>query len=130
MIKESILNAIISNTVSMEIESCGLLIGVFRDTYAEVLDHRVATNILRSRYEFEIDPRELIETYTEAKEKGMEIVGIYHTHISYPPTPSKKDVEGMKLWPIPWLIISIPSREYAAWMLCEERIVRLRIALS
>jgi proteasome lid subunit RPN8/RPN11 len=92
----------IFDTITSEIESCGLLIGVFRDKYVEV-GSRDATNILRSRYEFEIDPKDLIKTYAEAKEKGLEIIGIYHTHINHPPIPSKKDIEGMKLWPVRWL---------------------------
>jgi proteasome lid subunit RPN8/RPN11 len=119
----------IFDTISSEIESCGLLIGVFRDAYVEVIGYRDATNILRSRYEFEIDPKDLIKTYAEAKEKGLEIIGIYHTHINHPPIPSKKDIEGMELWPVPWLIIRIPTREYTAWMLCGEKVIEMRIKL-
>ncbi len=123
------MDSIFDTISSTEIESCGLLVGVFRDTYVEAIDYRDATNILASRYEFEIDPKDLVKTYVEAKERRLEIIGIYHTHINHPPIPSKKDIEGMKLWPVPWLIISIPTREYAAWMLCGERVIGMKIKL-
>jgi proteasome lid subunit RPN8/RPN11 len=129
VIREDVLRSIVDNAL-MEMESCGLLIGVFRELYVEVLEHRSAGNILGSRYEFEIDPRDVIEAYNNARSRGLEIVGIYHTHIGYPPIPSTKDIEGMRLWPIPWLIISLPEREKTAWMLCNERLVGLEIILD
>jgi len=105
------------------------LIGYFRGGRVEVLAHREVRNILGSPYEFEADPAEVVRVYNEVGVKGLEVVGIYHTHINHPPIPSAKDVKGMELWPIPWLIVSIPSGDYSLWTLCRGKLVPLKTSL-
>ncbi len=106
---------------------CGLLIGFFRDGLVEVLDYREVRNLSNNQHEFFMDPRGVLEVYDEARSRGMDLVGIYHTHPGFPGTPSARDLEGMELWPVPWLIIGLPSGDTRAWILCGGELKRLRI---
>jgi proteasome lid subunit RPN8/RPN11 len=93
----------------------------------EAIDIIPARNILGSKHEFLMDPRDVIMAYNRARSAGLDLVGIYHTHIEHPSTPSQRDADGMRLWPIPWLIMSIPSREIRAWSLCGEHIENMEL---
>lgn len=45
----------------------------------------------RLRDRFELDPRSYIEADSWARENGLEILGIYHSHPDHPSTPSETD---------------------------------------
>jgi len=76
-------------------ECCGILIGVFGG------DRRIVQSVARccnaapdsrcTRYA--IDPRELIPVQREARHRGLEIVGFYHSHPDHPPRWSPADLE-------------------------------------
>jgi proteasome lid subunit RPN8/RPN11 len=86
-------------------EVCGVMIGQkdtvthFRKCANLVADESVETafketgNIdskrLKDRYE--LDPRSYIEADSWARENGLEILGIYHSHPDHPSVPSETD---------------------------------------
>lgn len=86
-------------------EICGVMIGRkdtvthFRKCANLVADESVETafketgNIdskrLKDRYE--LDPRSYIEADSWARENGLEILGIYHSHPDHPSVPSETD---------------------------------------
>ena len=86
-------------------EVCGVMIGQkdtvthFRKCANLVADESVETafketgNIdskrLKDRYE--LDPRSYIEADSWARENGLEILGIYHSHPDHPSIPSETD---------------------------------------
>lgn len=45
----------------------------------------------RLRDRFELDPRSYIEADSWARENGLEILGIYHSHPDHPSVPSETD---------------------------------------
>lgn len=93
----------------------------------EVLGYREVRNVSRDPYEFLMDPRGVLEAYEEARSRGLDLVGIYHTHPGLPGIPSAKDLEGMGLWPIPWLILGVGG-DVRAWILCGSlREVRVSV---
>jgi len=59
--------------------------------------------------EFYMDPYGILGAHKLAENLGLNVMGIYHTHIYGSPEPSSKDLNGMKLWPLPWLIVSKKS---------------------
>ena len=51
------------------------------------------------------------EEYLKAEQLG-EIVGICHTHVNYSPQPSTADLAACENTGIPWIIVSLPSKDY------------------
>ncbi len=69
-------------------ESCGLLAGK---------DGRVAAvlpipNALHSPVRFEMEPSEQVRAMLWIEEQGLELAGIYHSHLHGPSHPSQTDV--------------------------------------
>jgi proteasome lid subunit RPN8/RPN11 len=127
-------------------ESCGLLLGRGavdllragrRETDAAPREARVeqvtlAQNLSRSRDRFELDPGDLVAADEGARARGLEIVGVWHSHPGRPPVPSAADREhAWSAWS--YLIVGV-SREGAcrlrSWRLGERapREEALRIA--
>ncbi len=71
---------------------------------------RVADNINDSSTSFALDPSFVYQVLVEGEREGLEIVGIFHAHPA-PPYPSSSDREGMKLWPVIWLIAENKPKE-------------------
>ena len=86
-------------------EVCGVMIG----NENEVLHYRECRNLIaednvetefknsnsldkeRLRDRFELDPKSYMEADEWARTKGLEIVGIYHSHPDHPSKPSETD---------------------------------------
>jgi len=104
-------------------ECCGLLIG--KKILDEVIIERV--KITKNIYPYDkrvgyvVDPLEHLEAEKEAEKEGMEVVGVYHSHIGLQPSPSMRDLEQA----IPGYIYLIISISYTptlrAWILDEEK---------
>jgi [CysO sulfur-carrier protein]-S-L-cysteine hydrolase len=79
-------------------ECCGLLAGR-RPSLAVgsaeiVVEHRYELiNKLKSATEYESEDASMIAAAKDMRLRGLEIVGIYHSHPSSAPVPSKKDLE-------------------------------------
>ncbi len=84
-------------------EACALLMGVYRGEKVVVKEVRIAKNVNNSSTSFALDPSFVYQILLQGERKGLEIVGIFHAHPA-PPYPSSSDREGMKLWPVIWLI--------------------------
>lgn len=80
-------------------------------------------NTSSSPYEFTADPLDVISAHNLAEALGLQVLALYHTHPFGGATPSQKDVQGMGLWPIPWLIVS-PSGA-RAWALVNGELVEV-----
>ena len=46
-----------------------------------------------------------------------------------PPVPSERDLEGMKNWRVPWLIIT-PEGEIKVWVLREKGVEELNVEVT
>ncbi len=77
------------------LECCGILIGNFDADGRTVRSVACCTNAAPGSQQttYDIDPRELIRAQRNARERGMEIVGFYHSHPDHPPSPSPTDLE-------------------------------------
>ncbi|MGC9134861.1 Mov34/MPN/PAD-1 family protein [Caldisphaera sp.] len=89
-----------------EEEKTGVLIGQRKDDVIYTKIAMPVENILKSKVEFLANPYDMIVAHLLAENYGLNVVSLYHTHPYGSPIPSLKDIEGMKLWPIPWIIIS------------------------
>lgn len=86
-------------------EAVAILLGIRRNGEFLVKVLRPVKNVLRSTIEFQVDPIELYSAYLEAEKRGLEVIGIFHSHPA-PPHPSPLDVKYMRLNPVVWLIAS------------------------
>lgn len=74
-------------------ECCGVLLGRMNDdtrtVMAVVRAGNTRVDALHNRYN--IDPKELVRIMREAREKGLDIVGFYHSHPDHPARWSPTD---------------------------------------
>jgi [CysO sulfur-carrier protein]-S-L-cysteine hydrolase len=110
-------------TSSLPNESCALLAGEVKDMKIwkdiRIVEIIAARNADQSIVSFSVDEMELIELYERAEARGLQIVGIFHSHPSKP-APSSTDVEFMRINPIVWLIYSSVTHEFRAYILENE----------
>lgn len=106
-------------------ESCGVLIGqrAAERTAVTELTHARNRNSERAADRFDLDPEDLMRADRRAREAGLEIVGIWHTHPDHPACPSETDRQNA--WPDwSYLIVSVNdgvAGEVRSWRLnCEH----------
>mgnify|MGYP003879896237 CR=1 FL=1 len=114
-IKKDTLNDLRKRALSSDIEVCAVLLGKVEGDKAIVYEIKYGKNIRESSIEFEIDPSDLYKIIIYGERKGLEVIGLAHSHPAAP-KPSKSDLNGMKLWPVPWLIISSIDGAYACFI--------------
>jgi proteasome lid subunit RPN8/RPN11 len=69
-------------------EGCGLLAGV-GDSIHEVIP---VENIEHSPVRYRMAPQDQLKAFLYIEEKGLELLGIYHSHPQGPVTPSETDI--------------------------------------
>jgi proteasome lid subunit RPN8/RPN11 len=74
-------------------EACGLLIGRADDDGAEVREVMRAENLAtdRPRDRYRVDPADQLRAELRARELGLEVVGVWHSHPDRGATPSETD---------------------------------------
>lgn len=83
-------------------EACGLVLRAGRKT-VPVVCQNISTE---SKTQFLISTKD----YCEASSRG-EIVGVWHTHVGVPSTPSGADLAGCEASGVPWFILSAYKNE-------------------
>ena len=97
-------------------EACGLI--AFRDGVAE--RYVPGINEEPSPYYFKLKLEDPELWFLE--DEGYEL-GIFHSHLSSPPRPSRTDVENIGLWEgKPYVILSLRSGELGAWRIAGRTI--------
>ena len=76
-------------------ECCGVLLGKVQQDTRTVEEAVRCTNacIDSPQTRYDIDPRELVRIQRTARERGLEIIGFYHSHCDHPPKWSPTDLE-------------------------------------
>jgi proteasome lid subunit RPN8/RPN11 len=97
-------------------ECCGLLLG----TATEIVDAIPSANLADDRTRrFLIDPRTHFDAMRSASERGLAVVGFYHSHPISDPVPSPADLAGAA-YPDHWYLIVRPLPTG-----CDARLFRL-----
>jgi proteasome lid subunit RPN8/RPN11 len=97
-------------------EACGLV--VIRDGVAERYEPGV--NAAASPYRFDLEMPDPEIWFLE--DDGYEL-GVFHSHLSSPPRPSRTDVENVGHWQgRPYLIYTVRTGELAAWRIDDGTI--------
>jgi len=110
-------------------ECCGLLLG----TANEIVDALPAANLADDpSRSFLIDPKAHLDARRAARERGLAIVGFYHSHPSSPPVPSASDLAGAS-YPDHWYLIVRPLAadcDARLFRLAGEQFVRVEIEIA
>ena len=96
-------------------ESCALLFGKKENDEIKINEIFPAENIEESPINFTISNEQLIQGYKIAEEKGLEVIGIFHSHPDSEPYPSATDKKFMEINPVIWLIFSVSKNEFKAY---------------
>jgi proteasome lid subunit RPN8/RPN11 len=104
-------------------EVCGLLLGtVHGPGQRHVREARPAANRNRDRARdrYEIDPVDYLRTARGGEARGLEVVGIYHSHPDHPSQPSETDrARAVELWEdeASWsyVILEVAGGKVASW---------------
>jgi len=102
-------------------ECCGLLVGRPLADGAQVEQVLPAANAEARcrRRSYVIEPRDLLAGHKQARARGLEVVGYYHSHPDHPAVPSERDRE--HAWPgTSYLIVGVAAgkvRELRGWRL-------------
>lgn len=103
-------------------ESCALLFGKKDNGKIIVSEIYPAENIEKSPINFTISNEQLIQGYKIAEDKGLEVIGIFHSHPDSEPYPSETDKKFMEINPVAWVIFSLVTNEFKAYMFESELI--------
>ena len=77
------------------LEACGLLIGRIDAGAYSAREFRPMRNTVvdRARDRYQLDPREQLAVQRDAHGRGLEIIGIVHSHPDHPARPSQFDTD-------------------------------------
>jgi [CysO sulfur-carrier protein]-S-L-cysteine hydrolase len=84
-------------------ECCGILGGV----PPRVSSFHPLRNELASETRYRADSQELVEAVVSLRERGAEILAIYHSHPRWQAIPSQTDLEDNYYGPVPRIIVSL-----------------------
>ena len=107
-------------------ESCALLFGRADGENFTVVDVFLTENIEKSPVNFTISNEKLLQGYTEAESKKLDVIGIFHSHPDSEPYPSITDKKFMHINPVVWVIFSLLSNDFKAYIL-EPEIIEIPI---
>ena len=94
-------------------ECCGLLLG----TGERVEAVYPARNECESPTEFQIDPEDHFAALHEARERGLEVIGFYHSHPASAAVPSSRDLADASYPDAYYVIASVADDEVKAYRL-------------
>jgi proteasome lid subunit RPN8/RPN11 len=108
-------------------EICGFMLGNidYENDIRDVKEiYKVENqNKERANDRFEIDPKDYLKVENYADSKGIQIIGIYHTHPDHPPRPSQTDL--MFAQPdMSYIILSVrngKAEDWYSWVLDNDK---------
>ena len=101
-------------------ESCALLFGKEESNIATVKEIFLTENTENSPVNFTISNEELLLGYQEAERKGLDVIGIFHSHPHSEARPSSTDKKFMMINPVVWVIFSNVQDQLNAFVLESE----------
>ncbi|WP_337862105.1 M67 family metallopeptidase [Nitrososphaera sp.] len=111
---------------SLPAESCAFLLGAGADEATAAIAVREVLpveNIDRSRVSFTMAPDDVLRAYQAAEERGLGVVGIFHSHPSVP-SPSGTDARFMEVNPVVWVIYSTTENRFSAWVFDDDGAIK------
>jgi proteasome lid subunit RPN8/RPN11 len=108
IVRQAALDAVVSHAHdTAPAECCGLLLGA----PAVVMEARPARNLATDPNRFLIDPRDHIDARRDARARGLDVVGFYHSHPHSAAVPSPTDLEEASYPEHLYLIVGLASEQ-------------------
>jgi proteasome lid subunit RPN8/RPN11 len=107
------------------LECCGLLVGTAEGELRVALEAPRAANLETERPadRYTLDPNAFVEADRDARARGLDVVGIYHSHPDHPSRPSTLDLE--RAWEgYSYLIVEVTRggvASYQSWVKRDGR---------
>ncbi len=106
-------------------ECCGALFGHDTETSREVTALLPLVNRSEDspRSRFSVTAEDVLVAERAARERGLEVVGWYHSHPDHPARPSEYDREHAWPW-YSYIIVSVEKgapKEMSSWQLADDR---------
>jgi len=116
------------------LEACGVMFGNVSGYTATVVEVEEIKNVLESKYRFWFDVGEWMNSILKAKKRGLEYIGLFHSHVRGSPIPSLADRHRMLECPEEiWIIVSYTPEEevdVTAWRIDDWGSSIMKLALS
>jgi len=106
-------------------EGCGVLLGRRDGTRMLIVDATSARNMWteRSADRYDLDPGDFLRADRDARSRGLDVSGIWHSHPDHPARPSEFDRD--HAWPgLSYVIVSVEGGRVAdtrSWRLSDDR---------
>lgn len=115
-------------------ECCGVIIGQDRDGQRSIDAMLPIDNVQdeNRKRRFLISPSQYIAAEKSATDRGLELLGFYHSHPDHPAAPSAFDTEHALPW-FTYMIVSVQNGKadkLTAWTLQENRIQFTECAMT
>lgn len=93
-IPDSLLAEVIAHArAEQPLECCGLLAGHIADGIGTVSARFPVKNDATSPTEYLSNPRDMLTAFRTMRERGLELLAIYHSHPTSEAVPSRRDIE-------------------------------------
>lgn len=110
-------------------ESCAILFGKIEGNRVITREIFLTKNTENSPVTFTISNQELIQVYSEAETRKLDVIGIFHSHPQSAAYPSTTDKKYMESNPVPWVIFSNVENKFEAYIF-ESGIVPVVVTIS
>ncbi|MFZ5946491.1 MAG: Mov34/MPN/PAD-1 family protein [Stygiobacter sp.] len=117
-IPQDIYNKIIEHSKNdYPLEACGYLVG----NNEIVIDIINMTNIDKSNEHFTFDPKEQFQAIKYARQKGANLIAVYHSHPDSPARMSIEDIRFANDTSIKYLIYSVSEEKLKCFSIDKEK---------
>jgi proteasome lid subunit RPN8/RPN11 len=108
IVRRGALDVVVSHArETVPAECCGVLLGAPE----VVMEARPARNLATDPNRFLIDPKDHIDARREARARGLDVVGFYHSHPRSAAVPSPTDLEEASYPDHLYLIVGLASAQ-------------------
>ncbi|WP_245739783.1 M67 family metallopeptidase [Thermoflavimicrobium dichotomicum] len=109
-------------------EACGLLSGKGK----KACTLWPMTNVLQSPHAFEMDIRQIKAVFRQMEGKGEKLVGIYHSHPTAPPYPSRNNVVHANYPESAYVIVSLSGvkPEVRCFCILNQQVIPIQYRIT
>ena len=111
-------------------EACGILAGPSQGAVSEFFPMR---NVDEAAISYFMDPKEQLNVFKQMRRQGVEMRGIFHSHVASEASPSQKDVR-LAFYPeVSYLIVSLSDMKkpvLRSFRIEEEKVTEEEIKIT